>query len=147
MLTRGSYKNSNLVDRGTNGGLAGAGMRVLQNPDRKINIVGIDDHELTGLGVVTAAALFDTQKEPVMEFSMNILILGKGDLFMQLDKCYGLAARWMTDPKVWEVPKELKPLMDMCSHSPLNLDWVICTPSGFLLIISFSNTLMSLHIN
>ena len=62
---------------------------------------------------------------------------------MLLDKWNGLTARWMTDPKLWEVPKGLKPLMDMCSHSPLNLDWFICTPSGLLLMMTFSNTLMS----
>ena len=37
-------------------------MRVIHTSPRKINIVGIDDHELTGLNVVTAAALLDTQK-------------------------------------------------------------------------------------
>ena len=31
----------------------------------RIHIVGIDDHELTGLNVVTAAALLDTQKGPI----------------------------------------------------------------------------------
>ena len=41
-------------------------MRILQKTDRRINIVGIDDHELTGLDVVTAAALFETQKGPVI---------------------------------------------------------------------------------
>ena len=34
--------------------------------DRKINNVSIDDHELTGLDVVTAAVLLDTQKGPVI---------------------------------------------------------------------------------
>ena len=48
------------------GGLAGADMRLLQKTDRKIKIVGIDDHELAGLDVATAAALFDTQKGPVI---------------------------------------------------------------------------------
>ena len=53
---------------------------------------------------------------------MNMLILEKGDLFMLLDKWNGLTARWMTDPKLWEVPKELKPLMDM--YSPLHRIWI-----------------------
>ena len=55
MLTWGSYKN-----------------------DRKINTVGIDDHELTGLDVVTAAALFDTQKGPVIGVFHEYAHLGKG---------------------------------------------------------------------
>ena len=37
-----------------------------------------------------------------------MLILEREDLFMLLDKWNGLTARWMTDPKLWEVPKELK---------------------------------------
>ena len=49
-------------------------MRILQKTDRKINIVGIDDHELTGLEVVTAVALFDTQKGPMPTFDPSDLI-------------------------------------------------------------------------
>ena len=41
-----------LIDRGANGGLAGSDMRVLHHTGHKINIVGIDNHELTGLDVV-----------------------------------------------------------------------------------------------
>ena len=131
-----------MVDRGANGGLAGADMRVLQKTDKKINIVGIDDHELTGLDAVTAASLFDTQKGPVIGIFHEYAHLGKEIPFMLLDKWNGLAARWMTDPKLWEMPKELKPLMDMCPHSPLNLDWFRYTLSRFLLMMTFSNTLM-----
>ena len=53
-------------------------MRVLQKTDRKINIVGIDDHELTGLDVVTAPALFDTQKGPAIGIFHGYAHLGKG---------------------------------------------------------------------
>ena len=55
-----------IIDRGANGGLAGADMRVIHTTPRKINIVGIGDHELTGLNVVTAATLLDTQKGPII---------------------------------------------------------------------------------
>ena len=67
-----------MVGRGANGGLAGADMRILQNTDRKINIVGIDNHELTGLDVVAAAALFDTQKRLVVGIFHEYAHLGKG---------------------------------------------------------------------
>ena len=80
-FARVNQSTIHLVDRGANGGLACADMRVLRKPDRKIKIVGIDDHELTGLDVVTAHALFDTQKGPVIGLSMNMLILERGDLF------------------------------------------------------------------
>ena len=53
-------------------------MRVIHTTPRKINIVGIDDHELTGLNVVTAAALLDTQKGPIIGVFHEYAHLGKG---------------------------------------------------------------------
>ena len=44
---------------------------------------------------------------------MNMLTLVKADLFMLLDKWNGLTERLMIDPKLFVVPKELKPLMDV----------------------------------
>ena len=70
--------NHQLIDRGANGGLAGADMRVLHTTPREINIVGIDDHELTGLNVVTAASLLDTQKGPIIGVFHEYAHLGKG---------------------------------------------------------------------
>ena len=66
VFARANQSTNHLIDRGPNGGLADADMRVLQKIHRKINIVGIDDHELTHLNVVTAAALLDTQKGPII---------------------------------------------------------------------------------
>ena len=51
-------------------------MRVLQKTHRKINIVGIDDHELTGINVTTAA-LLDTQKGPIIGIFHEYTHLGK----------------------------------------------------------------------
>ena len=53
-------------------------MRVLHTTPRKINIVGIDDHELTGLNVVPAAVLLDTQKGPIIGIFHEYAHLGKG---------------------------------------------------------------------
>ena len=53
-------------------------MRVLQKTHKKINIVGIDDHELTGLNVVTAADLLDTQKGPIIGIFHEYAHFGKG---------------------------------------------------------------------
>ena len=53
-------------------------MRVIHTTPRKINIVGIDDHELTGLNVVTAATLLDTQKGPIIGVFHEYAHLGKG---------------------------------------------------------------------
>ena len=78
VFARVNQSNNHLIDRGANGGLAGADMRVIHTTPRKINIVGIDDHELTGLNVVTAAALLDTQKGPIIGAFHEYAHLGKG---------------------------------------------------------------------
>ena len=70
--------NHQLIDRGANGGLAGADKRVIHTTPRKINIVGIGDHELTGLNVVTAATLLDTQKGPIIGVFHEYAHHGKG---------------------------------------------------------------------
>ena len=53
-------------------------MRVPQTTHRKINSVGIDGHELTGLNVVTTAALLDTQKRPIIGIFHEYAHLGRG---------------------------------------------------------------------
>ena len=141
LFARANQSTNNLVDRGANGGLAGGDMRILQKTDKKINIAGIDDHELTSMDVVTPAALFDTQKGPVLGFFMNMLTLISEDLFM--DRWNGSTARLMTDPKLLEVPRELKPLVEICFHFPLNPVWFTCSPPGFLLMLIFNNIPMS----
>ena len=100
-----NQSTNHLVNRGANGGLGDADMRILQKTDRKINIVGIDDHEVTGLDVVTDSALFNTQKEPSLGCFMNMLTIAKEDLFMLLDRWNGSTARLMTYPWLLEVPR------------------------------------------
>ena len=53
-------------------------MRILHTTPREIHIVGIDEHELTGLNVVTAATLLDTQKGPIIGVFHEYAHLGKG---------------------------------------------------------------------
>ena len=67
-----------MVDRGANGGLAGSDMRVIHKPHRKINIQGIDNHEVTGLDVVTAATLLNTSQGKVIGIFNEYAYLGKG---------------------------------------------------------------------
>ena len=78
VFARVNQSNHHLIDRGANGGLAGADRRVVHTTPRKINIVGIDDHELTGLNVVTAAALLDTQKGSIIGVFHEYAHIGKG---------------------------------------------------------------------
>ena len=78
VFARVNQSNHHLIDRGANGDLAGADMRVIHTTPRKINIVGIDDHDLTGLNVDTAAAFLDTQKGPIIGVFHEYAHLGKG---------------------------------------------------------------------
>ena len=73
-----NHTNNQLVDRGANGGLAGSDMQVIYKTHRKINISGIDNHEVTGLDVVTAATLLNTSLGKVIEIFNEYAYLGKG---------------------------------------------------------------------
>jgi hypothetical protein len=46
-------KLDTLVDRGANGGLCGRDMRDITQSDRRINLTGIDNHEVVDLPIVT----------------------------------------------------------------------------------------------
>ena len=78
LFQHANHTNQQLVDRGVNGGLAGSDMRVIHKTHRKINIQGIDNHEVTGLDVVTAATLLNTSQGKVIGIFNEYAYLGKG---------------------------------------------------------------------
>ena len=78
LFQHANHTNQQLVDRGANGGLAGSDMHVLHKTQRKINIQGIDNHEVTGLDVVTAATLLNTSQGKVIGIFNEYAYLGKG---------------------------------------------------------------------
>ena len=88
-------------------------MRVIHTTPRKINIVGIGDHELTGLNVVTAATLLDTQKGPIIGVFHEYAHLGKASLSMLLVSWNGSTAKLMTDLNMLVVPKAFRHLKAM----------------------------------
>ena len=57
---------------------AGSDMSIIHKTHRKINIQGIDNHELTGLDVVTAATLLNTSQGKVIGIFNEYAYLGKG---------------------------------------------------------------------
>jgi hypothetical protein len=69
-----------LVDRGANGGLAGGDVRIIEKvPNRMVDITGIDNHEITNLPLVTAAAVVDTvSHEPMVVIMHQYAYTGKG---------------------------------------------------------------------
>ena len=78
LFQHANHTNQQLVDRGANGGLAGSDMRVIHKTHRKINIQGIDNHEVTGLDVVTAATLLNTSQGKVIGIFNEYAYLEKG---------------------------------------------------------------------
>ena len=78
LFQHANHTNQQLVDRGANGGLAGSDMHVIHKTHRKINIQGIDNHEVTGLDVVTAGTLLNTSQGKVIGIFNEYAYLGKG---------------------------------------------------------------------
>ena len=78
LFQHANHTNQQLVDHGANGGLAGSDMRVIHKTHCKIKIQGIDNHEVTGLDVVTAATLLNTSQGKVIGIFNEYAYLGKG---------------------------------------------------------------------
>ena len=78
LFQHANHTNQQLVDHGANGGLAGSDMHVIHRTHRKINIQGIDNHEVTGLDVVTAATILKTSQGKVIGIFNEYAHLGKG---------------------------------------------------------------------
>ena len=78
LFQHANHTNQQLVDRGANGGLAGSDMQVIHKTHRKINIQGIDNHEVTGLDVFTAATILNTSQGKVIGIFNEYAYLGKG---------------------------------------------------------------------
>ena len=68
-----------LVDRGVNGGLAGADVHVLERTGRKVSVTGIDDHELPDLDIVTCVALIQTDHGKVNMLMHEYAYYGRGN--------------------------------------------------------------------
>ena len=73
-----NHTNQQLVDHGANGGLAGPDMRGIHRTYRKIKIQDIDNHEVTGLDVLTAATLLNTPQGKVIGIFNEYAYLWKG---------------------------------------------------------------------
>ena len=73
-------KHGSLVDRGTNGGLAGSDVRILSRSSRKRTVTGIDSNELQGLDVVQCAALVETNHGIVNLIMNEYACYGKGHI-------------------------------------------------------------------
>jgi len=55
-----------LIDQGANGGIAGYNVRIIATTDPHVNVSGIDNHQLTGLKIVTAGGVCPSNQGEVV---------------------------------------------------------------------------------
>ena len=67
-----------MVDRGANGGLAGDDVKVLHKTGRRVNVSGIDNHQVNDLDIVTAAGVVSSKSGPRLVIMNQYAYLGKG---------------------------------------------------------------------
>lgn len=69
---------ASLMDSGANGGMAGDDVIIVEKTNRKVDITGLDNHQVNNLDIVTAAGLVHTQRGPCILLLHQYAYLGKG---------------------------------------------------------------------
>lgn len=64
--SRNHKKSGSLIDRGANGSVIGADMRIIAETDRIVDVRGIENHEAKNLKIVSAGGVATTQKGKVI---------------------------------------------------------------------------------
>ena len=67
-----------LIDRGANGGVAGADVRIIETTHHAVNVQGVSDHQVTDLKIVTAGGVVQSQHGPVIAIFHQYTHLGTG---------------------------------------------------------------------
>ena len=128
LFQHANHTNQQLVDHGTNGGLAGSDIHVIHRTNCKINIQGIDNHEVTGLDVVTDATPSTPLKEKSLAYSMNMPTLGRDHPFIHQVNLNGLRPMLMKTLSKLVVPNLSLLWMDILSLSSSRMVWPIPPP-------------------
>ena len=128
LFQHANHTNQQLVDRGANGGLAGSDMHVPHKTHREINIQGIDNHEVTGLDVVTAATLLNTSQGKIICIIMNMPTLGRDHPFIHHVNLNGLRPMLMKNLSKLVVPNLSLLWMDILSLSSSRMVWPMPPP-------------------
>jgi hypothetical protein len=66
------------MDRGANGGLAGSDVKVINYTGRHVDVRGIDEHQIVDIPIVTAGAVMDSQRGPVIGIMHQYAYTKKG---------------------------------------------------------------------
>jgi len=75
-------EGSALIDRGANGGMAGADVKLIETTERKADVNGIDNHEVKNLPICTVAATVQSSKGPIIVIMHQFAYLGKGSTIL-----------------------------------------------------------------
>ena len=67
-----------LVDRGANGGICGSDVRIIHKTGRKVDVQGIDNHQVVDIPIVTAGAVVSTQRGPAVIIMNQYAYIGNG---------------------------------------------------------------------
>ena len=113
-----------LVDRGTNGGISGSDVRVISTTDKCIDVMGMDNHKVIGLPVVTAGAVVDTTSGEIIVI-MNQYALSKSG--RTIHSCIQMESYNLQ--------------VDEKSSKLAGVSQTITTPSGFAIPIKIINGL------
>ena len=74
--------NGSLVDRGANGGVGGADVRIVYQAGdeaiRRVDIRGVGDHELTNIPICTVGGVVNTQHGPAIAIMNQYAYMGTG---------------------------------------------------------------------
>ena len=138
-----NHTNNQLVDRGANGGLAGSDMRVIYKTHRKINISGIDNHEVTGLDVVTAATLLNTSLGKVIGIFNEYAYLGKGSSMHSSGQLEWFKTLVDENPSKLVAPNLSLLWMDILTLSSSEMVWPMPPPLEDPQIRTWTHILMS----
>jgi hypothetical protein len=88
------------IDRGANGGLAGADMRVIKTVfGSTVDVTGVGDATMLDLPIVQAASLIQTKSGPIIAYLTNMLIQARGALYIVHSKWNRGESRSMRHPK------------------------------------------------
>ena len=128
LFQHANHTNQQLVDHGANGGLAGSDMRVIHKTHCKINIQGIDNHEVTGLDVVTAATLLNTSQGKVIGIFNEYVTLGRDHPFIHQVNLNGSRPMLMKNLSKLVVPNLSLLWMDILSLSSSRMVWPMPPP-------------------
>eukprot|EP00934_Nitzschia_sp_Nitz4_P008068 Nitzschia sp. Nitz4//scaffold70_size99833//3673//6700//NITZ4_004582-RA/size99833-snap-gene-0.139-mRNA-1//-1//CDS//3329557096//8058//frame0 len=69
---------ASLVDRGANGGIAGDDVRIIAKTDRRVDISGIDSHEVNDIPIVSVGGVVQSQAGPLLLIFHQYGSLGRG---------------------------------------------------------------------